>query len=228
MSDSWNDSAAVIKSNVLGTVGALNYCRIHGARLVFASSYLYGQPAAVPIPESARLLVNNPYALSKKLAEDTCGFYSERSGVVVAILRLFNVYGPGQSDRFLIPFIVRQVNEGVVVRVKDLEPRRDYVHVDDVVRAMMTAATCRQQLAVFNIGSGISHSVEEVIKMVQQLKGSRLPVESVGERRQGEIMNTVADITAARRQLGWMPRCSLVEGLRQMVTADEVGSHDVR
>jgi Nucleoside-diphosphate-sugar epimerases len=217
--DSWADAAAFMKTNLLGTVGALNYCKHHRARLVFLSSYMYGNPSALPIRETAPVVANNPYALSKKLAEETCRFYSERCGVDVVILRVFNVYGPGQADTFVVPYVVRQVRKGQAIRVKDLEPRRDYVYVTDVVEAIVKAVESPQRFTVLNIGSGVSYSVAELIQTIQDANESNLPVHSAGERRNDEIMNTVADISAAKQQLNWAPRWTLAQGVRQMLAA---------
>jgi nucleoside-diphosphate-sugar epimerase len=215
--DSWRDPAAYIRSNTLGTVGALDYCRTPGARLVFLSSYMYGEPERLPIDESAPVVVRNPYALSKQLAEDACRFYADAYGVAVTVLRPFNVYGSGQNEPFLIPFVVRQVGDGRVIRVKDLGPKRDYVYVKDVVDAVVRAAEQAGGFCVYNVGSGASHSVDELIAEIQAVRGTALPVEADGERRKDEIMETVADISAARQALGWSPRFSLRAGLEDML-----------
>ena len=73
--DSWLDPGTFIKSNLLGTVSALSYCRKHNAGLIFLSSYLYGNPINLPVSENAPLIDANPYALSKHLAEDACLFF---------------------------------------------------------------------------------------------------------------------------------------------------------
>lgn len=211
--DSWSDPPQFISCNLLGTVQALDYCREHGARLVFLSSYLYGNPIELPINEGAPLVANNPYALSKKLAEEACRFYSEAFGVSVTVLRPFNVYGPGQSENFLIPWIIRQVNGSTAINVKDLEPKRDYIYVTDLVAAIVKAVATPSSLQVINIGTGVSHSVEELVRIVQEVKGTDLPVISGGERRKDEVMDTVADIREAGRLLGWAPEVSLLEGI---------------
>lgn len=222
--ESWADPAAFIKCNLLGTVGALNYCRKYNARLIFLSSYLYGNPQALPIPETAPLIANNPYALSKKLAEDSCLFYSDRFGIPIIIFRLFNVYGPGQPENFLIPSIIRQVNAGEVIHVKDLEPKRDYVYIRDVVQSILKAVNCQRRFCIFNIGSGASLSVEEIIRIIQDLKKTNLPAYSTAERRKDEIMNTVADITLAKLQLGWSPQWTFIQGVQQMLNIEK--SHE--
>ncbi len=219
--DSWADPAGFIKCNLLGTVSALNYCRRNNARLVFLSSYLYGNQKVLPIPETAPLVVNNPYGLSKKLAEEACWFFSDSFGIHVTILRLFNVYGPWQPEHFLIPSIIRQVNAGQVIRVKDLEPKRDYVYVKDVAQAILKAVDCQEGFRIFNIGSGASHSVEELIRIIQSIMKTDLPVKVDAERRKDEIMNTVADITASKHHLGWAPRWTLHRGVQHMLFGDE-------
>jgi nucleoside-diphosphate-sugar epimerase len=212
--ESWTHPEQFFSSNVVGTVAALNYCKRHAARLVLLSSYLYGNPRSLPIAEDALLSANNPYALTKLMAEQAAGFYATFGGVRVAILRLFNVYGPGQSGKFLIPLIVEQAKGGNKIHVQDLLPRRDYVYVGDVVRAIEAATCSAGPFGVYNIGSGRSYSVAEVIDVIQQIWNTRLPVSSADVRRDNEILETVADIAAARRDLGWAPEFTLADGLR--------------
>jgi GDP-4-dehydro-6-deoxy-D-mannose reductase len=214
--DGWADSWKMMRTNLLGTVAALEYCRRHRSRLLFLSSYMYGRPQQLPIAETAPLEARNPYALSKKMAEEACRFHADAFGVPVTILRPFNVYGPGQSERFLIPSIIRQLESGSEIRVKDLKPRRDYVYVDDLVEAIASATDRIEAFGVFNIGSGVSHSVAEVTGLIQKVWGMSLPVGASGERRPDEVMDTVAEISLARQRLGWTPRFSLEAGLRDM------------
>jgi nucleoside-diphosphate-sugar epimerase len=214
--DSWQDPAAFIRTNVVGTVHALEHCRKHSAPLVFLSSYLYGHPRTLPIPESAPTTATNPYALSKLLAEQACRFYAEQFGLSVTVLRVFNVYGPGQPDSFLIPSIVAQIAARGEIVVQDLTPKRDYVYVQDVVNAIERALATGNGYRVLNIGSGMSCSVAELIELTQRIWASSLPVRSRELRRPQEIMDTVADITAARELLGWTPTYTLEQGLRQL------------
>ena len=214
--DSWSDPGGYMRCNMLGTVAALDYCRTHRARLVFLSSYLYGNALTQPIREDAPLGANNPYGLSKLLAEDACRFYAQRFNVPVAILRPFNVYGPGQGDGFLLPHIISQVRKGDEVRVKDLRPKRDYVHVGDVVEAIISCLDLKAHFGVFNIGTGKSHSVSQVIQITQRISGTNLPVRTSDEIRPDEIMDTIADISLARAVLGWEPRWELEAGIASL------------
>jgi len=135
--DSWEKPLEFHRTNALGTGNVLEYCRLHGARLTFVSAYLYGLPDRLPVWEQCLPRPNNPYALSKYIAEQLCEFYAAYHGVHVTVMRPFNLFGPGQKEHFLIPHIVNQVRLRQAIHVKDLEPRRDYLYVDDLVDALM-------------------------------------------------------------------------------------------
>lgn len=215
--DSWREPLAFERTNVEGTKNVLEFCRARGASLVFISAYVYGNPARQPISEQAPAAPNNPYATSKLLAEQVCRSYNEAHGVPVTVLRPFNVYGPGQPGRFLVPSLLRQAREGRAIEVQDLSPRRDWVFVDDVVSAIAAAVQKPHGYSVYNIGSGVSTSVEELAALVQRACGTALPVRSAGRPRENEIADTVADIAKARRELNWVPATSLIEGLERCV-----------
>lgn len=214
--DSWTDSAGFLQSNVLGTENALAYCRCHGARMVYISAYVYGIPESLPIAESHPVKPNNPYALSKYLAEQLCSFAGTYQEVTVTVLRLFNVFGPGQRAEFLIPAIVKQILAGKEIRVLDLNPRRDYVYLDDVVDAITKAADIPKGFHILNVGSGVSLSVGEVIGQIQAAAGTNLPMTSSARERLQEIPDVLADITQAQQILGWEPRWSFQQGVQQL------------
>jgi nucleoside-diphosphate-sugar epimerase len=214
--DSWTNPTGFIHTNTIGTLQALDYCRKTGASLVYVSSYLYGNPASLPIPETAPLHTPNPYALSKKNAEDFCSFYHHTYGVNVTVLRPFNLYGERQKKSFLIPQLIGQAVEQQAFHVKDLEPRRDYLHLDDFIRALV-ATIPLSGLNIINLGSGESHSVQDIITTICQLEGKNYPIDNENVRRQNEIMDTVADISVAEKQLNWRPLISLESGLKRML-----------
>lgn len=215
--DSWKHPADYIETNVTGTQRALDYCRAHGAALVHASAYVYGIPGALPIREEDVPHPNNPYALSKLLAEQCAEFAARYSGINVTLLRLFNVYGPGQPDHFLIPQILKHIKAREPIQVLDLTPRRDYVYVSDIAEAFIKARkpgpeACR----TINIGSGESYSVQQIIDVAQRVAGTSLPVISAQQTRPQEIPDVVADISRARRLLDWTPRHRLEDGIRNL------------
>ena len=217
---SWEKPLEYFNTNLLGTIAALRYCIKSRSRMIFLSSYLYGHAENLPIAETTPLVATNPYALTKKMAEEACSFYADQSDVTVTILRLFNVYGAGQHENFLIPKILRQIASGQGVEVKDLDPKRDYVYIKDVVSAIMRATEIEKGINRFNIGSGKSCSVGELINILKALIGKSAEVRSSGERRQDEIMDTIADVRRSREELGWKPEYSLQEGLKDMIAEE--------
>jgi GDP-4-dehydro-6-deoxy-D-mannose reductase len=216
---SWGDPDAFRRINVGGTENVLSLCSAAGAPLVYMSGYVYGVVAHQPISEEVPPRPNNPYAESKLLAEQACRACASAAGVKVTVLRPFNVYGPGQAPRFLVPTVIEQVLRRRVVEVLDLEPRRDWVFVEDVAEAAITAAQRMDGYRVYNIGSGVSVSVGELITRIQALARTRLPVRSMNQPRTQEIADTVAEIAKAKRELGWSPATSLDHGLRQCIEA---------
>jgi GDP-4-dehydro-6-deoxy-D-mannose reductase len=219
--DSWANPGEFFHTNVSGAINALEYCRRNNARLVFLSSYVYGNPDVLPINELAEIRATNPYMASKKSAEDICRYYAEWFGVPVAILRPFNVYGVGQDGKFLIPTVVRQHLSGEKVTVQDLAPRRDYVYVDDLIEAIVCAIQSKHACETYNIASGTSHSVQDVIELVAKLTGKPVPVESLGNRRPNEVMDTRGDIGKAAALLSWRPRWSLEMGLSAIIKSQQ-------
>jgi nucleoside-diphosphate-sugar epimerase len=217
--DSWIDPADFYRVNAQGTVNVLDYCRRTQAQLIYISGYCYGVPKNLPLPESAPAHPNNAYAFSKKAAEEACRFFFEFFGTPVSILRPFNVYGPGQSSHFLIPRIVEQAIDPAIaaIVVEDDTPRRDYVHVDDVIAAIRSLQLSPRPGATFNVGSGESYSVAQLAKFVCRAANVDKPIVSRGNRRVHDIPDVVADTTAIREAIGWTPSINLLDGLRGVI-----------
>jgi len=204
--NSWSNPAEFYAVNSLGTQHALEFCRATRAHMIYISAYVYGVPQYLPIDEGHPVAPNNPYAHSKWLGEEMCRFYAGHMGVKATVLRGFNLFGPGQDARFLLPWIVIQAKQGKEIVVKDDLPRRDYLHVDDFVEACTLAMQTADKFRIYNVGSGYSLSVREIIEAVVRAAGNSVGWRCTGEVRQNEIPDTVADCSAIYRELGW--RCS--------------------
>ena len=214
VSNSWINPDKFINTNVIGTILALDYCKKNNSKLIFLSSYLYGNSKKIPTDENETVKATNPYALSKKIAEDMCKFYSQYYNVNVVILRPFNAYGLNQKENFLIPSIIKQINTSKVINVKNLESKRDFIYIKDLVDAIVKAINLEKNFEVLNIGSGVSYSVTEVIKIIQQVKGTSFQVKSSEEIQDGEILYTCADIAKAKKLLNWTPIWTLEKGIQ--------------
>lgn len=220
--DSWKYPSQFFAANIIGTQNGLDWCRRHGARMVLASAYVYGIPVRLPIREADAVNPNNPYAFSKRVAEQCCEFAARHFGVDATVLRIFNVFGRGQRDEFLIPTLINQLS-AKEIRVMDLVPRRDYIYLSDVVDAFVRALNAPKGVNILNIGSGRSHSVADIIATLQEVAGTSLPVVSAEEFRNQEIFDVRADVGLAAQVLGWVPSFDLATGLHHMLKEVDYG-----
>lgn len=212
--------AEVYRTNLMSTLNILELCRRRGIhRLVYVSSYVYGQPEHLPIDENHPISFHSPYNRSKLMGEQLCVGYYEDYGIVPIIFRPFNIYGQGQNIQFLVPTVIHQALYKEKVIVKDLAPKRDYIHVDDVVGAYILALSDNhiEKPEVYNLGSGKSYSVEEIIRLVLKLSEVKKEIVVAGDKRKAEVPDCYADINKAEKQLGWKPEISLSEGLGKMI-----------
>lgn len=216
--DSWNAPKTVYDANLTGTLNILEQARKFDVnKFIFASSYIYGQTEYLPVDETHPVKPNNPYAHSKYIAEQLCRSYFEDYGIGCVILRPFNVFGPGQSEKFLIPTIIGQLAGGSIT-LQDPEPKRDFLYVSDMVNAYKKASLPGpDDFEIFNIGSGKSYSVSEVVDLVLKISGKTVPVNYTGKRRDGEVMDVVADITKAKNRLGWAPEVDIEDGIKRIM-----------
>jgi UDP-glucose 4-epimerase len=213
--------------NVGGTVALMEAMRVTGVRrVVFASSgALYGEQAHQPVHEQQTPNPNSPYGVGKLAAE----YYVSTLGVLYDIetvsLRIFNAYGPGQdlppSYPPVIPQLLRQaLTGGSMVILGDGTQTRDFVFVDDVLDALLTAATATEaNQAVINIGSGQEISVNNLATHVARVTGKRVNV-LYNHTQSGGVSRLVADISRAWQILDWKPRTELEEGLRLTLERD--------
>lgn len=204
-------------TNVQGTIMLLDSCRRVGVRrLVYSSSAaVYGAPVYLPIDEKHPTLPSSPYGLSKLTAERYCLLYGELYNLSVVALRYFNVYGPRQmstSYAAVIPLFINRVSQNLPLIVEgDGYQTRDFVHVQDVVRANLLAATSHFD-GVLNIGSGRATSIRELAALIG---GPNYPIEYVPPRV-GDIPYSVAAIGAAYAAIGYTPSISLEHGIRAL------------
>lgn len=204
--------------NYISTLNILELCRLNNSKMIYLSSYVYGNPNYVPIDEKHPIQGFNPYSRSKIICEQLCEGYSRDFNVPVVIFRPFNIYGKGQNGNFLIPSLIRQIDSGKIV-VNDFRPKRDYIHVVDVVNAIVKAVFCKlpNPLETFNLGFGMSFSVQEVIDILKKYAGKDIEIECINNCRQNEVLNTVANIDKAKIKLGWEPHVNLENGLFEIL-----------
>ena len=205
--------------NVLGTINVLEAARSAGVRkVVFASSggSIYGEPAQLPVDETAPVNPLSPYAASKVSGEVYLSMYHELYGLETTALALSNVYGPRQ-DPFGEAGVVAIFGNALLrgrpaVIYGDGSAVRDYVYVDDVTDAFVRAVGDLGDGRRFNIGTGVGTTVRELHTAVAAAADA--PDEPVlSDARLGELQAIVLDVRAARDRLGWMPHTSLADGI---------------
>lgn len=215
--DSYEHPRSFFDVNINSTLNILELARLNGARVLYFSSYVYGHPEYLPIDEKHPIQEFNPYSATKIMCEQMCKSYAQDLKVPVAVFRPFNIYGTGQNVQFLLPMMVRQLPGGKI-QVRDDRPKRDYIHIDDIASAVeyMAFAEWKETFAVYNLGSGESHSVKEVAQMLMKLWPKQVEYVATGETRPNEVLDTIADISRLRA-MGWSPKVSLKAGLQEMI-----------
>ncbi len=213
--DSWTDPLSFLEVNTEGTLNVMEFCRINRIGCTYISGYVYGKNTPLPILENAMIEPSNPYAYSKYLGEMACKMFHDCFQVPVQIIRPFNVYGSGQSEKFLIPMLVKQFSESSKVQVKDLKPRRDFIHMEDL--ADMILLTCfRNDFNIFNAGTGRSISVAGLIETMKEITGKNPEIINENIQRENEIDDSFADISNAKKILDWSPKIDIKQGLRKL------------
>ena len=210
--------------NATGSMKVYESARRAGVeRVVYsASCAAYGQAQTLPISETSPLCPESPYAASKLLGELYGSAWSASMGLEVASLRYFNVYGPRQNPQggyaAAIPaFITRMLRGDEVTIFGDGEQTRDFVFVDDVVRANLLAARAPEAAGrVVNIGSGEGISINTLVKTLSALIGGQ-PKVSHGPGRSGEVRHSMADTSAADALLDFRAAVPLSEGLSRSI-----------
>ncbi|KAA3642991.1 MAG: NAD-dependent epimerase/dehydratase family protein [Chloroflexi bacterium] len=213
--------------NVGGTVSLMEAMRDVGVRrVVFISSgSVYGNQEDQPLTEDAVPVPRSPYAVSKLAAEYYVRTIGSLWGIETVSLRVFNAFGPGQhlppSHPPVIPnFLKQAVRGGSLVLHGDGRQTRDFVYIDDVVRAMVGASTAPDiDQMVINVGSGYETRMRDLARLVLEITDSKAEM-IYTPRNDAGVSRMCADLSIAGDKLGYMPRISLEEGLNLTLEAD--------
>ena len=208
--------------NVVGTLNVLEATKKAGARMVFASSCaVYGNPEIRPTPETHRTHPIAFYGLTKLLGENYCRFYYETYKTEIVMLRIFNVYGPN-CHGVIYDFLKKlRKNPSKLEVLGTGQQSRDFVHVSDMVNALIKAATTPEAVGQeFNIGTGTTTSVAEIAKMLIEILGLNTEIYFKGGIAwAGDMDITLADNSKATNILLWKPQITLKEGLKKLISS---------
>jgi UDP-glucuronate 4-epimerase len=209
---------AYLRNNVLATQHLLEAVKgAPGTRFVYASSSsIYGQAEAFPTPEDVIPRPFSPYGTTKLAGEHLCQLYHGNHGVEVVMLRYFSVYGPRQRPDMAFNRFCHAALEGEPITVYgDGTQTRDFTYVTDVVAATRASAAARAvEGGIYNIGGGAQKSLAEALELIGELAGRELDLR-YDARQEGDVRDTAAEISRARRDLGFEPATSFEDGLRE-------------
>ena len=202
--------------NVVGTQNILSAAREAGVRrLVYTGSSTFYGNTPPPHREDMPSEFLNFYSLTKAVGEQYCFLFDREYGLSTAVVRYFNVYGPRQPQTgtyaLVLGIFLKRLAQGLPLVIHgDGSQRRDFVHVKDAVSATIRVYESDARAEVFNVGSGTNVSIKEIAGMISANQEH-------APRRAGDAEITLADITRIRTRLGWEPKISLEEGLRELI-----------
>ena len=209
-----------IAVNVAGTEYIFKLAKEYGFKIVYASSSsVYGNPKKIPVKEDDERKPINPYAKTKLDGEDLAKKYSE-IGVKVIGLRYFNVFGKRQSKEYagVIKLFLQRIQQKKSPKINgDGLQTRDFVHIDDVVKANVLAMDSDINHRFLNVGSGLPTSVLDLANLI--IEASGLSLESIhGPELSGDVRATQADIKLIRKLLNWEPKMKLDDWLTKIIS----------
>jgi len=212
-----NNPMRYYETNVTGTLNILEFCKILKIKKIIyaASSSCYGIPKKYPTNEKEKIDTRYPYALTKKIAEDLIIHWSRIYNLNYVSLRLFNVYGlrsrtAGTYGAVFGVFLAQKINNKPLTIVGNGMQKRDFIHVSDVVNAFVISIDKKANNDIFNIGASKPITIKYIASLISK-KYINIP------KRPGEPDVTHANIKKIKNKLGWKPKVSIEEGVKDLI-----------
>ena len=205
------------KSNVLGTLNVLQKSKKHKIKkfIYAASASCYGIPKSFPISEKSEIITEYPYALTKNLGEQLVVHWAKVYKIPYISLRFFNAYGQrsrttGAYGAMFGVFLAQKLNNLPLTVVGDGNQTRDFIHVNDLVEAVIKVAEHSTKNEIFNVASGEETTVNKIADMIG---GKKISI----PKRPGEPDRSLADISKIKKKIGWEPQISINEGVKMLL-----------
>lgn len=221
VTDSYNNQNAFFETNCIGTFNVLCAAKEAGTKkmIITSSAEVYREAEYIPVDEKHPVHPNSPYSISKLVADNIAMEFNKNYSLPITIARLFNVYGPRQSTKPLIPAVINGLLKEEKIKLTNLSTGRDFVYVKDVVSALIKMAESETtNYQIFNIGSGQTYSIGEVFDISKTILGkerfSNVEISNEFERAKREL---VCNNFAAKKELGWEPKYSFNDGLIETI-----------
>ncbi len=216
--------AEAMDVNVLGLENVLRAVRRAPLEsFVFPSSgaiYGFGDD---PWVESAPARPDETYGVSKWMGERIMArFHEDRPDMRVVVARLFNTYGPRETNPHVLPNIIDAIREGAPIELGNMWPKRDLIFVTDTASALVTVAEGDHGFDFFNVGTGIGTTIEDVVTGIETLMGAPLDVRQARERMRADDGHLISNSRKLMRATGWQPRYDLRAGLSRLLEWAEI------
>jgi UDP-glucose 4-epimerase len=208
--------------NILGLDAVARAVRSAPLRaFVFPSSgaiYGFGDE---PWPETAPARPDEIYGISKWMGEQIMArFHADRPELRAVVARLFNTYGPRETNPHVLPEVMKALRAGKTIELGNLWPKRDLIYVTDTAGALVAAAQGAPGLEVFNVGTGTGTTIEDVMETIGEITGHPVDVRQVPERMRDGDGHLVSDPQKLMQATGWKPEYDLEAGLRQLLASE--------
>ena len=217
---SYTSPLAYIKTNYEGTYNILEAARIFKINqvLITSTSETYGNLLYEPIDELHQQTGNSPYSASKIAADQLAISYYKSFGTPVKIIRPFNVYGPRQSNRAIIPTIINQMIRSNTISLGNLNIKRDFTFVLDTCLAIESIINSKKCIGeIVNIGSNINHSVHDIVKTTSSILNKKVKIKIDNKRLRplkSEIFNLLCDNSKILKLTKWKLKTNFEDGLK--------------
>ena len=216
-----NDPGHAIRVNIEGTQNILDVCKNKVKKMVFTSTgAIYSPDITKSLSEDSKIKTGDIYGITKNTCEELIKYHADKKRGEVIIARLFNAVGLRETNPHLLPEIMDQVKSGSRhIKLGNLFPKRDYIHVKDIAEALylLGISELEKSFDVYNIGSGIEYTVEELVNICSLVISEEILVESVPEkRRKYDRPNQLANISKIKHNTGWKPKRSLKIAIQEI------------
>jgi UDP-glucose 4-epimerase len=224
-----NDPSNALRINIEGTQNVLLATAGKVPKLIFTSTgAIYNPEITSALNEESDIKTGDIYGITKLTAEELVKYHVKKERGNAVIARLFNAVGPRETNPHLVPAIMDQLAEGNWhVELGNLFPKRDYIHAKDIAEGLFAISQTKldTSLEIFNIGSGIEYTVEELVTLCGEASGNPITIESVeSRRRKYDRPNQLADISKITQMCGWVPKRNLKIALEEVWNTEMVSS----
>lgn len=204
------------RNNLTSTINILEYCITKKIKkLIYVSSYVYGNPEYLPIDENHPIQPHNAYAESKYVGERVCKFFAENSELSIIILRPFNIFGESMKEGYLLSNLVNSSKTSKKIKILNKNSKRDFLHLDDFIDVILKTLDYNCKFEIFNVGSGKSLSFVEIISKIENFINKKLNIEYVEDDKFIPIIES--DITKIKKYLKWEPKTNFDEELFRLL-----------